>query len=276
MQSTPTFHGQTLLSAQLSARFEEEFRATQSQSRKKRRVNTNHDYDRYDSSTQDGDRDLGYSETEQNHSDDRTAGMRGRKSNDFLNVRKSPCSHTTMPSKPPFWISLWFAITIPVIFWDASYCFLRPRSMVGGDLHWIWKPYELYQNIDYVYGLPALEKGDGFTNAQSLLNVIENFMNMGYLYLVHVSGSPLATMLGFASVVMTLSKTFLYWAQEYYCGGCAIGHNDFKTLFIYWIIPNGLWLVVPSFIVYRLGKDISNSLNLSARLATKETSGKKQ
>jgi hypothetical protein len=26
----------------------------------------------------------------------------------------------------------------------------RPRSMVGGDLHWIWKPYSLYQEIDYV------------------------------------------------------------------------------------------------------------------------------
>ena len=22
--------------------------------------------------------------------------------------------------------------------------------MVGGDLHWIWKPYALYQEIDYV------------------------------------------------------------------------------------------------------------------------------
>ena len=22
--------------------------------------------------------------------------------------------------------------------------------MVGGDLHWIWKPYALYMNVDYV------------------------------------------------------------------------------------------------------------------------------
>lgn len=26
----------------------------------------------------------------------------------------------------------------------------RPRSFVGGDLHWIWKPYEIYQNVDLV------------------------------------------------------------------------------------------------------------------------------
>ena len=64
-------------------------------------------------------------------------------------------------------------------------------------------------------------------------------MNIGYLFLAHVKDSPVAPLLGFASVVMTLSKTVLYWLQEYYCGGCSVGHNDFYTLFVYWIIPNG-------------------------------------
>lgn len=64
-------------------------------------------------------------------------------------------------------------------------------------------------------------------------------MNIGYLYLAHVAGSPAAPLLGFASAVMTLSKTVLYWLQEYYCGGCAVGHNDLQTLIVYWIIPNG-------------------------------------
>ena len=41
-------------------------------------------------------------------------------------------------------------------------------------------------------------------------------MNIGYLYLAHVAGSPAAPLLGFASAVMTLSKTVLYWLQEYY------------------------------------------------------------
>jgi hypothetical protein len=58
--------------------------------------------------------------------------------------------------------------------------------MVGGDLHWIWSPYSIYQDIDYVsvtvnfqlltiirkfnwhqiYGVKAFQDGDGFTNAQ--------------------------------------------------------------------------------------------------------------
>lgn len=56
--------------------------------------------------------------------------------------------------------------------------------MVGGDLHWLWKPYELYGNVDYVstpntrasrrdftlqrlqvYGVKAYENGEGFAGA---------------------------------------------------------------------------------------------------------------
>jgi len=64
------------------------------------------------------------------------------------------------------WISAWFLLTLPVVIWDAFYCFLRPRSMVAGDLHWIWKPYAIYQEVDWVYGFKALLENNGFTNAQ--------------------------------------------------------------------------------------------------------------
>ena len=73
----------------------------------------------------------------------------------------------------------------------------------------------------------------------ALMNIIETLLNLYYLYSQHVLSSPSAPLVGFASAVMTLSKTILYWAQEYYCGGCAIGHNDLNTLFWFWIIPNG-------------------------------------
>ena len=71
------------------------------------------------------------------------------------------------------------------------------------------------------------------------MNVVENVLNIIYLYLVHVQGSSVAPLIGLTSIVMTLSKTMLYWLNEYYCGWCSIGHNDFATLILYWIIPNG-------------------------------------
>ncbi|KZV73388.1 hypothetical protein PENSPDRAFT_648925 [Peniophora sp. CONT] len=175
-----------------------------------------------------------------------------------------------MAVKTYSWISLWFLITAPVIAWDVGYCFARPRSFVGGDLHWIWEPYGLYQNVDYVYGLPAFERGDGFTNAQSLMNVVETVLNLHYLYLAHVRASPIAPVVGFATAVMTLSKTLLYWLQEYFCGGCAVGHNSMKDLLLLWVLPNGLWIVVPSMIVYTFGKDIARSVTVASKLEEKQ------
>ncbi|KAL0959179.1 hypothetical protein HGRIS_014460 [Hohenbuehelia grisea] len=181
-----------------------------------------------------------------------------------------PLKSSKMASlKPHTWISLWFLVTVPVIFWDVGYCFMRPRSMKGGDLHWIWSPYAIYQNIDLVYGLKALNEGSGFTNAQSFLNVIETLLNIVYLYLAHVVDSPAAIVVGFASAVMTLSKTVLYWAQEYFCNYCAVGHNSLKDLIVYWILPNGLWIVIPAFIVRVFAKEIAGQLYAADRAAKK-------
>ncbi|KAH9829852.1 uncharacterized protein C8Q71DRAFT_717698 [Rhodofomes roseus] len=180
-----------------------------------------------------------------------------------------------MAAKTHWFISLWFAISIPIIFWDAGYCFMRPRSMEGGDLHWIWKPYALYQKVDHIYGVKALEEGDGFTNAQSLLNIVENFMNIAYLYLAHVKGTPAASLLGFASAIMTLSKTALYFLQEHYCGYCSIGHNTVHDLIFLWIIPNGFWLLLPTIIIWQFAKDITSALHVAERVSKKEASGKK-
>jgi len=148
--------------------------------------------------------------------------------------------------------------------------------MVGGDLHWIWKPYEIYQDVDYVYGIPSFERKDGFTNAQSTLNVIETIMNVAYLYYAHVGKWAPANLIGFSAAVMTLSKTVLYWLQEYFCSGCAVGHNSLKVLIVYWIIPNGLWLLVPSLIIMRLGKDLIRSLTLAESVVKRDALLKQQ
>ena len=85
----------------------------------------------------------------------------------------------------------------------------------------------------------------------ALLNVIETLLNITYVYLAHVAQWPPATLIGLGAAVMTLSKTILYWAQEYYCGFCAVGHNNASDLFFLWIIPNGYVHLLPcSFLSY--------------------------
>lgn len=110
--------------------------------------------------------------------------------------------------------------------------------MPGGWLHEpIWKPYELYMRTDYVYGWKAVIENNGFTAAQSTMNIPETMLYMVYLYLAYAHGTEvkasstgssrwflsrrsiagqygaLAVLVGLMGAVMTCSKTILYGKQ---------------------------------------------------------------
>ncbi len=128
-----------------------------------------------------------------------------------------------MAPKVYTWITIWFMLTAPLMIWDAGYCLMRceylawpavyfcssfsihrPRSMVGGDLHWAWKLYDFYGQIDKVrrlypssseptinfflspmqiYGVKAFEDGDGFANAAgTLLPTSIHVLNFSLLF----------------------------------------------------------------------------------------------
>ncbi|KAI8638610.1 hypothetical protein BD408DRAFT_422822 [Parasitella parasitica] len=173
----------------------------------------------------------------------------------------------TNASKVPLWIRTWVLFSSLIVIWDFGYCFLRPLSMEGGSLNFLWKPYNLYAKIDYFYGLPAYNSQDGFTGAQALMNVIETLLNFIYLGLLKNENVNVgqANLIGFSAALMTLSKTVLYWLVEPFSGYQHIGHNGMKDLILLWIVPNGLWIVVPSLIVCRLGKDIFRRLNVNSK-----------
>jgi hypothetical protein len=109
--------------------------------------------------------------------------------------------------------------------------------MPGGAIHApFWSPYELYGQIDYMYGWPAWEANNGFTAAQGMLNLVESIMYSVYLWMVYKYGTQevakgkvtqktgwlrsvkvlpgtagsQAAMLCLAAAIMTLSKTVLY------------------------------------------------------------------
>lgn len=112
--------------------------------------------------------------------------------------------------------------------------------MPGGKYQWpLWKPYELYTTVDYIYGWPAYNNHNGFTAAQGSLNVVETVGYMVYLWIVYSYGQQeaiegrgapeksvlgklaesrtvygrmagIATLLAFSTALMTLSKTVLY------------------------------------------------------------------
>ncbi|KAL7920897.1 hypothetical protein ACQKWADRAFT_297021 [Trichoderma austrokoningii] len=198
---------------------------------------------------------------------------------------KSSSSKSSSPSSsfkhtPTTTTLIWLAISLPLVIWDTGYVLLRPLSMPGGSLHWpVWAPYKLYGEVDHIYGWKAFNAGNGFTSAQGLLNAAETLMYLYYIAAWLLSGSKTeggsrvlvgrggarATLFGYAAAVMTLSKTVLYWANEYYSGFDNIGHNPLNDLILLWIIPNGAWLVGPTYMIWSIGADLIDSLNSTSR-----------
>ncbi|TPX13850.1 uncharacterized protein E0L32_005794 [Thyridium curvatum] len=181
---------------------------------------------------------------------------------------------------------LWLAVSLPLVAWDTGYIMLRPRSMPGGSLHWpLWVPYKLYGEVDHVYGFKQWDLRNGFTAAQGALNIVESLCYLAYLYLWRANGRPsaraggrlgvagrpaaLAVMLAFSAAVMTLSKTVLYWANEYFSGFDNIGHNDMYSLIVLWIIPNGAWIVFSAYMIYKFGGEIVAVLTAASGRASK-------
>lgn len=196
-----------------------------------------------------------------------------------------PWAHT-----PSATVTIWLLISVPVVLWDTGYVLLRPHSMPGGKLHSpIWTPYALYGAVDYIYGWPAFNARNGFTAAQGILNLIESAGYIFYLFVVNryrvVAGRPsqkkarkdflwfsmagnvvegrigaYALLIVYTASVATLSKTVMYLLNEAFSGFENVRHNDAGTLLAYWILPNGFWIVFPSYMVYVFGWEILSGL----------------
>lgn len=141
-------------------------------------------------------------------------------------------------------------------------------------LSYLNKTYCSYGEVDYIYGWKAYNEHNGFTNAQSALNLFEVLLQIYFLWLRKVPGRQnKALLIGYTVSVMTLSKTVLYWLQEYYSGFLSelrkklihryadIGHNSVDRLILLWIIPNGVWIVVPAILVKQFGAELMQKLN---------------
>ncbi|KAK0639631.1 hypothetical protein B0T16DRAFT_337759, partial [Cercophora newfieldiana] len=164
----------------------------------------------------------------------------------------------------------WLAVSVPLVFWDLLYVFLRPHSMPGGKFHWpIWSPYAIQAELDLQYGFKKWNEGDGFNAAQSAMNVLENLIYLTYLGLWYKNKgkdgelrgkvAAVAVVLLYTGLVTTVGKTVLYWLNEAFSGFDNIGHNSWPMLAL-WIGTNGSWIVFPAIIGYVTGAEIVNGL----------------
>ncbi|KAF2621258.1 hypothetical protein BU25DRAFT_495910 [Macroventuria anomochaeta] len=196
---------------------------------------------------------------------------------------------------------LWLTVSLPLVLWDTLYILLRPHTMAGGFLQWpIWKPYEIYASIDHVYGWPGWENNNGFGGAQGALNAVETILYGLYVMIIYNHSVPAATgtgldvsgdglgawlsggrkvrgkngnralLIGFTAAVMTVSKTVLYYFNEYFSNFKSVGHNDWFTVFLFYGVMNGLWVIFPTYMTIVFGSDIIQALDIAAETTTKK------
>jgi len=127
--------------------------------------------------------------------------------------------------------------------------------MKGGDLFWIWKPYDTYIQVDKLYG----KMNDTFVVGQTLMNIVENTINIAAVSL-HFKNHPAGLVVGTVGLSLTLGKTILYSLLDVLCNFCNTGHNDLTTLVLLYILPNGLWLLFPFIGIITLGNKIVHLL----------------
>jgi len=161
----------------------------------------------------------------------------------------------------PSWGVWWFRIASLIVIWDASFVLLRPRSMEGGDLSFVFAPYKKYITVDLGYGIID----DGFVNGQAVLNIPEVLLS---LYSTTAADKPHGVFWAFTAAILTLAKTVLYMAVEWGHNFAYVRHNDLFTLVTLFIIPNGLWIVIPLCIAWNTGKQILRVIGFGSTIAS--------
>uniref|UniRef100_A0A6B2LN91 EXPERA domain-containing protein n=1 Tax=Arcella intermedia TaxID=1963864 RepID=A0A6B2LN91_9EUKA len=144
----------------------------------------------------------------------------------------------------------WLLISSLVVIWDFSFVLLRPRSLTG-DISWIWEPYKLYVTIDKLYG----DMEDSFVVGQAYMNIVETCINFSALFM-HIRGDPSSVILALVGLSFTFSKTVLYFVLDLVCGFCQTNHNDAYHFYLYYFLPNSLWLIHTLAGVIVLGKKL--------------------
>ncbi|KAH9523158.1 hypothetical protein Btru_065979 [Bulinus truncatus] len=184
--------------------------------------------------------------------DTRRKMLRGSDSSGGQLIRNGVHSKTSYKNKQfqlDGWILAWFFMTAVVCTWDASFIMLRPYSLPGGSLAFIWYLYKYYIPVDQRYG----DIQDDYVFAQSLLNYVEVIINIVTIVL-HYRRSSYTTITAFTVTVMTFWKTVLYFLMfSEFCAGDTYrkGNTALQEFFLV-VIPNGVWIVVPLFIMYSL------------------------
>jgi len=144
---------------------------------------------------------------------------------------------------------LWFIISIPVVLWDASFILVRPRSLPGGDLFFLWEPYTIYCKADGRYK----DMTNDWVAAQSIGNLME--VAVVIFAVLFLKGKHLQLAL-FSSALMTFWKTVLYFTVEICSGYKYTSGNTLEDFLVLFVLPSSFWIIFPLYVMISTGIDL--------------------
>lgn len=157
----------------------------------------------------------------------------------------------------PKWIIIWLIFSMLIVFWDVLFVLLRPASFPGGALQSFWLPYAQYIKIDTSYA----DMDDNFVIAQALMSLAEICIGFIALYFSYKGKNSAAILFAFSALLLTGTKTILIFLVEMVANFKHIQHNPMTDLFLFYILPNSLWIIIPFCAVFLLGQQLIAQLN---------------
>ena len=159
----------------------------------------------------------------------------------------------TPSTQLPKWIAYWLGLSTIVVIWDALFVLCRPASFSDGSLGFIWSPaYDIYTAVDLTYG----DVNNHALEAVCIMSLLEACVVAWALISNRLGRGRLAHLLACIVTSLTGAKTVLFFLTEAMHGWSSLAHNEFLPLFFIWILPNGLWVLVPFTIAFWTGRKL--------------------
>ena len=161
----------------------------------------------------------------------------------------------------PTWIFWWLALSTVVVVWDALFVLCRPASFPGGEWGFIWSfAYTIYMAVDLSYA----DVTNRVIEAMAIMSLIEACIVGVALRLDSRGRSKTAHLLALLAAALTGAKTMLFFLVEGMYDWHSIAHNDVFSMLAFYIIPNGIWVVVPTVVVFVLARRILEPVALES------------
>ena len=159
----------------------------------------------------------------------------------------------TLNQRFPKWVIAWLVLGNLLAFTDNFvFLLLRPRTLPGGDLSFLWPHMQAYVEIDHSFG----DINNPFIWAQSLITVVEIGFGVTALMANLKSRFKLSYLFGFGYGLLSSFHVGLIFLVEIISGFAYLGHNPTSVIAGAYFLPNSFWIVVPLLISVHCGRKL--------------------